>query len=53
MSSVARTGRMKGQWCRIGLERTGWPTSYATVKSLGLAVNAGEVWEGFKQSNGI
>lgn len=50
-AKVARTGRMKGQWCRLGLERKGWPNNYSTAKSLGLAGNTSEVWEGFKHSS--
>ena len=53
MSSVARTWKMKGQLCRMGLEKKGWLTNLATVKSLDFAVNASEVWEDFKHSSDI
>lgn len=50
MSSVARPERMRGQWCRIGLERKAWLTNYARVGSLDFALNAIEILESFKQS---
>lgn len=52
VSSVTRQ-RNEGQWCRIGLEKKGWPANYAIVRSLDFALNAMEVLEGFKQRSDI